>query len=224
MCLSEPAPPPPLPAPAWQVHRYERLSPLRAARSALGGLDRLRSGDAVVAFSRRRVHALRAEIEALGQHRVAVVYGALPPGPRRMQAARFNEPRSGVGVLAASDAIGLGLNLRIRRLVFSALRKFDGLADRPLTPAEIRQIAGRAGRHRTPGVCTTLDEADLPALRAGLAAPHEPHESACILPPFAMLQAFAAQHPGVRAGGTCRGWVRQVLPTRNAPLRRPCAG
>lgn len=39
-----------------------------------------------------------------------------------------------------------GLNLNIRRVVFTSLSKFDGLEERPLTAAETKQIAGRAGR------------------------------------------------------------------------------
>jgi ATP-dependent RNA helicase SUPV3L1/SUV3 len=65
-------------------------------------------GDCVVAFSRRDVHALRHEIEAATPHRACVVYGALPPDARRMQAQLFDTPRSGFGVLAASGGVGLG--------------------------------------------------------------------------------------------------------------------
>lgn len=39
----------------------------------------------------------------------------------------------------------MGLNLNIRRIVFSSVKKFDGLAHRLLTPSEVKQIAGRAG-------------------------------------------------------------------------------
>jgi superfamily II RNA helicase len=49
-------------------------------------------------------------------------------------------------VLVASDAIGMGLNLNIRRLIFSTMEKFDGTEVRNLTISEIKQIAGRAGR------------------------------------------------------------------------------
>jgi ATP-dependent RNA helicase SUPV3L1/SUV3 len=49
-------------------------------------------------------------------------------------------------VLIASDAIGMGLNLNIGRLIFSTLSKYDGKDMRPLTTSEIKQIAGRAGR------------------------------------------------------------------------------
>eukprot|EP00887_Chlorella_sp_A99_P007765 scaffold20.g7765.t1 len=180
-----------------EVRRYERLSTLRPARQALGSLERLQSGDCVVAFSRRGVHALRAEIETLGRHSAAVVYGALPPSPRLLQAQAFNTPRSGVSVLAASDAVGMGLNLRIKRVIFATMRKFDGVAERPLHPHEIRQIAGRAGRHTQAGVATTLHAADLPALHAGLASPPEEAGVASILPPYHMIEAFALQHSGV---------------------------
>ena len=139
------------------------------------------------------------------------------------QATLFNRPRTGFSVLAASDAVGMGLNLNIRwvapsifieglrrrhycclgpewrsctcpqmlqkrfppcricqrghaltmaavcwispckpparncdvliigavirrRIVFTSMEKFDGSSFRPLTAAEVKQIAGRAGR------------------------------------------------------------------------------
>ena len=74
----------------------------------------------------------------------AAIYGSLSPAVRRREAERFRD--GSADVLIATDAIGLGLNLPIRRLIFSAIEKFDGVADRLLTPYEIRQIAGRAGR------------------------------------------------------------------------------
>ena len=61
-----------------------------------------------------QVHAVKRTVEAAGAHRCCVVYGALPPEARSQQAALFNTPRSGFNVLAASDAVGMGLNLNIR--------------------------------------------------------------------------------------------------------------
>ncbi|GIL85741.1 hypothetical protein Vretimale_13239 [Volvox reticuliferus] len=88
-------------------------------------------------------------------------------------------------VLCASDAIGMGLNLNIRRVVFTSLHKYDGTAVRPLQPSEIRQIAGRAGRfassHPT-GYVTTLRPGDLPALHRALALRSETITRACLLP------------------------------------------
>ena len=122
-----------------EVVRHERLVPLAAID---GPVAEVLPGDAVVAFTRADALCLRASLSRA--HRVATVYGALSPEVRRAEAARF---RSGdAEVLVATDAIGLGLNLPIRRVLFSALEKYDGKARRPLTPSEIRQVAGRAGR------------------------------------------------------------------------------
>lgn len=54
----------------------------------------------------------------------------------------FNDEGNGFDVLVASDAIGMGLNLNISRLIFSTLEKFDGTCRRQLTIPEIKQIAG----------------------------------------------------------------------------------
>lgn len=49
-------------------------------------------------------------------------------------------------VVVATDAIGMGLNLPIKRIVFLETEKFDGEKHRPLRVQEVKQIAGRAGR------------------------------------------------------------------------------
>jgi ATP-dependent RNA helicase SUPV3L1/SUV3 len=48
--------------------------------------------------------------------------------------------------MVATDAIGMGLNLDVDHVAFAADRKFDGYQFRKLNPAELAQIAGRAGR------------------------------------------------------------------------------
>jgi ATP-dependent RNA helicase SUPV3L1/SUV3 len=106
-------------------------------------LSQLKKGDAVVAFSRRDVLMLRDQIAANG-HPVSVIYGALPPEVRRREAERFAQGQS--DILVATDAIGMGLNLPIRRVLFSTMNKFDGVGDRELNESEVHQIAGRAGR------------------------------------------------------------------------------
>ncbi len=58
--------------------------------------------------------------------RTCVIYGALPPEMRRLQARLFNERDSEYSVLVASDAVGMGLNLNIRRVIFHTLEKYDG--------------------------------------------------------------------------------------------------
>ncbi len=126
-----------------EVVRLARMSPLRVATEAVG-LASITDADAVVAFSRREIFAFREQLTARGRT-VAVIYGALGPEVRRAESRRFRE--GAAPILVATDAIGMGLNLPIRRIVFSALVKWDGRQERSLTPAEVRQIGGRAGRY-----------------------------------------------------------------------------
>lgn len=66
-------------------------------------------------------------------------------------------------VVVSTDAIGMGLNLPIRRIVFIETRKFDGVGRRSLLPEEIKQIAGRAGRFGLydEGFVAVLDDLEL---------------------------------------------------------------
>jgi ATP-dependent RNA helicase SUPV3L1/SUV3 len=105
--------------------------------------DQLRKGDAVIAFSRKDVLTLSARFRQWG-FSVASIYGALSPEVRRHESNRFSGGLA--DVLVATDAIGMGLNLPIRRVIFASTAKFDGITHRPLNATEVRQIAGRAGR------------------------------------------------------------------------------
>ena len=125
-----------------EIRRFERKQHVQVLARAVP-LWSLERGDAVVAFSRRDVLRLRDAI-AEQQHVVSVIYGALPPEVRRREAERFSG--GAADVLVATDAIGMGLNLPIRRVLFSTMEKFDGVGDRPLDVSEVHQIAGRAGR------------------------------------------------------------------------------
>jgi ATP-dependent RNA helicase SUPV3L1/SUV3 len=147
------------------VRRFERKNPLVVVDSV--PLTELRAGDAVVAFSRNAVVELQSQIRRQGRS-TAAIYGSLSPAVRRREAERF---RTGLAdVLVATDAIGLGLNLPIRRLIFASVDKFDGVKERLLTPPEIRQIAGRAGRYgiHEEGQVTTLDPRALRVLRESI--------------------------------------------------------
>lgn len=101
-------------------------------------------GDALIAFSKKNVLAIAAALEGRGI-KASVIYGNLPPQTRQEQVRLFTE---GVNqVVVATDAIGMGINLPIRRIVFMNTVKFDGTDKRRLRAEEIRQIAGRAGRY-----------------------------------------------------------------------------
>lgn len=49
-------------------------------------------------------------------------------------------------VICGTDTLGVGINVPIRTVVFSALSKYDGVRTRLLNAREFHQIAGRAGR------------------------------------------------------------------------------
>lgn len=126
----------------YQHKEYTRAIPLEVETAPVR-LSAVRPGDALVAFSKREVLGLSARLAERGvpNH---VIYGDLPPEVRRMQYDAFmSSPRP---VLVATDAIGMGVNLPIRRLIFTQTEKFDGETYRPLTSQEVKQIAGRAGR------------------------------------------------------------------------------
>lgn len=189
------------------VHRYSRLTPLKTAQVALGGsMNRVEKGDALVAFKRSTLISQRAMIEKATGRRCAIVYGTMPPEVRRQQAKLFNEPDNDYDFLVASDAIGMGLNLAIKRVIFQKTEKFDGGATRQLYPHEVKQIAGRAGRYRTslPGATapqencgwvTTLYVENLKTLKQLLNAPVEPITKAYVDAPVSVVERFASFYP-----------------------------
>ncbi|GAB5035020.1 atp-dependent rna helicase mitochondrial-like [Nannochloropsis oceanica] len=179
-----------------EVRKYERLSPLQPQREAVGSWAEIRPGDCVVAFSRKRLFQLKNEIEVATFPRMkcCIVYGGLPPEARREQARLFNEEGSGWNVLVASDAIGMGLNLSIGRIIFSSLEKYDGKTNRQLTHAEIKQIAGRAGRFKGKyeiGTVAGREGGDVRIISRALKAEHDVIESAGLKPSKEQLLMFA---------------------------------
>ncbi|ONM09144.1 ATP-dependent RNA helicase SUV3, mitochondrial isoform X1 [Zea mays] len=179
------------------VQYYERLSPLVPLKSPLGSFSNIKAGDCLVSFSRRGIYKLKKRIEREGKHLCSVVYGSLPPETRTKQATMFNDDTSDLNVLVASDAIGMGLNLNISRIIFSTMMKFDGFCNRELTVAEIKQIAGRAGRYGSKfpvGEVTCLNPQDLPLLHSSLKSASSIIERAGLFPTFDLLSLYSRLH------------------------------
>ncbi|WP_323803550.1 helicase-related protein [Sulfitobacter litoralis] len=127
--------------PEAQFIRRERMSEL--IYSGQKKISRMRPRSAIVGFSVENVYAI-AELIRRQKGGAAVVMGALSPRTRNAQVAMYQNGE--VDYLVATDAIGMGLNLDVDHVAFSALSKFDGRRMRPLAPNELAQIAGRAGR------------------------------------------------------------------------------
>ena len=116
-------------------------------------LTRLPKRSAVVAFSAGRVYEIA---ETLRRQRggAAIVLGALSPRTRNAQVEMYQQGE--VDFLVATDAIGMGLNMRLDHVAFFEREKFDGRVHRDLGTAELAQIAGRAGRYMSDGTFGTV--------------------------------------------------------------------
>lgn len=140
--------------PKAQFMYRERMSKLTYAGSKK--LSRMPERAAIVGFSVDNVYAI-AELLRRQKGGAAVVMGALSPRTRNAQVEMYQNGE--VNYLVATDAIGMGLNLDVTHVAFSATTKFDGRRMRPLMPNEMAQIAGRAGRYQTDGTFGVTGEA-----------------------------------------------------------------
>lgn len=141
-----------------EVREYNRMTELKVMDHQIP-LTQLQKSDALIVFSRRNALKYKADLEEL-DFKVSIVYGRLSPEVRREQARKFDEGET--DIMVSTDAIAMGMNLPVRRIVFSALSKFVDNKENPLTYSEIKQIAGRAGRYkRFPvGEVTTLNRVE----------------------------------------------------------------
>uniref|UniRef100_A0AC34GR88 RNA helicase n=1 Tax=Panagrolaimus sp. ES5 TaxID=591445 RepID=A0AC34GR88_9BILA len=177
------------------VVEYERRSPLTISTHGLGDIRRVEDGDAIVCFSRKSIFGITKLLENFGIS-CAVIYGDLPPGAKLSQAAKFNDPNDPVNVIVATDAIGMGLNLNIKRVIFNSLIKPPNGELIPTYAA--LQIAGRAGRYGTAysqGKVMTLRNEDMGLLHTILSKPVDEIEKAGIAPTFEQIETFAYHLP-----------------------------
>lgn len=128
----------------FEIVRYERKVPLVADETNFMFPDSVQAGDALIVFGAYKVMHVAAELQEKGI-RCSVIYGNLPYETRHNEVRRFVEGET--DVIVATDAIGMGMNIPIKRVVFLETSKFDGHEVRSLKPAEVKQIAGRAGRY-----------------------------------------------------------------------------
>lgn len=184
------------------INKYKRLGELEVEKQPLTkGFSDLKSGDCVIAFSKKTILDLKLKIEGETNLKVAVIYGSLPPETRVKQAKLFNSGEC--DVLVASDAIGMGLNLSIQRVIFTTGYKFNGVEVRPLTFSNIKQIGGRAGRYKASnetteksvGYVTALDLETLHAVRTGISAPIQYVDCATVWPTDELIEQLLSFYP-----------------------------
>lgn len=126
----------------YEFREYKRNIPLEIQYESFSYRN-IQDGDALVVFSKKRVLELAYYYADLGI-KASLIYGDLPPEVRRNQYEQFINKET--KILITTDAIGMGVNLPIRRIIFMDVKKFDGNEVRYLNSQEVKQISGRAGR------------------------------------------------------------------------------
>ncbi len=157
----------------YEIERYVRKTPLLCEERSFAFPEDVRPGDALIVFSKKSVLDVAGRLEEK-KINTSVIYGSLPPEIRRRQMHLFNSGET--NVVVATDAIGMGLNLPVRRIVFLQAEKYDGVSRRPLRIPEIKQIAGRAGRFGiyNCGYVNAMGREELRYIKERYAADEEP--------------------------------------------------
>ncbi|MCK9249970.1 MAG: DUF3516 domain-containing protein [Solirubrobacteraceae bacterium] len=133
-------------APIYVVH-FTQASAMERAQSLLSAklcsrAERDAIADEIGAF--RFTAGFGRTLSKLVRNGIGVHHAGMLPRYRRLveqlaQAGRLK-------VICGTDTLGVGINVPIRTVVFTALAKFDGTKHRLLKAREFHQIAGRAGR------------------------------------------------------------------------------
>jgi ATP-dependent RNA helicase SUPV3L1/SUV3 len=189
----------------FEIVRHERNTKLEFIPERYDMNHDVEPGDALIAFSKKNVLAIAAALEGRGI-KASVIYGNLPPQTRQEQVRLFTEGEN--QVVVATDAIGMGINLPIRRIVFMNTVKFDGTDKRRLKAEEVRQIAGRAGRYGYYDVGYVQSALDMEYIGKKLEEPFYPLKKARIGFPEVLLDIDTALDEIMEA------WEK----TRNLPM------
>lgn len=131
------------------------------------GIDQLDDHTAIIVFSRKNVFYFKKLFDQ-ENIKTSIIYGKLSPEVRREEARKFREGET--KILISTDAIGMGLNLPIKHVIFGEVEKFNGKEVVELTPSEVKQIAGRAGRYLKfdVGHVSAINEEDIFFIRKNL--------------------------------------------------------
>ena len=136
---------------ASAVERAQALTSVNVTSKA----DKQAIADLIGAF--RFTAGFGKTLSRLVRHGIGVHHAGMLPRYRRLV-----ETLAQAGllkVICGTDTLGVGINVPIRTVLFTALAKYDGRRTRPLKAREFHQIAGRAGRAGYDTVGTVVAEA-----------------------------------------------------------------
>ncbi|WP_199440858.1 DEAD/DEAH box helicase [Umezawaea beigongshangensis] len=133
-------------APVYVVH-FTQASALERAQSLMSvNVSTRAEKDAIAAAigGFRFTSGFGKTLSRLVRHGIGVHHAGMLPKYRRLveQLAQAGLLK----VICGTDTLGVGINVPIRTVLFTALSKYDGTRTRHLKAREFHQIAGRAGR------------------------------------------------------------------------------
>jgi superfamily II RNA helicase len=133
-------------APIYVVHFTQAAALERAqALMSINVCTRAEKDEIAALIGRFRFTAgFGKTLSRLVRHGIGVHHAGMLPKYRRLV-----ERLAQAGLLkivCGTDTLGVGINVPIRTVVFTALSKYDGVKTRHLKAREFHQIAGRAGR------------------------------------------------------------------------------
>jgi superfamily II RNA helicase len=133
-------------APVYVVH-FTQASALERAQALMSvnvATKEQKTAIAEMIGGFRFSSAFGTTLSRLVRHGIGVHHAGMLPKYRRLveQLAQAGLLK----VICGTDTLGVGINVPIRTVVFSALSKYDGTRTRLLQVREFHQIAGRAGR------------------------------------------------------------------------------
>ncbi len=162
-----------------EIVELEKKTKLEKIKQKVRLIKDIPDHTAVVCFSKKRILDLKNRYESETGKKASVIFGALAPETRREEARRFRENET--LVVFATDAIGMGLNLPIKNVLFDALEKSNGVPNEKekISSALAKQIAGRAGRFKyyDTGYYGMFGFQEPDELEELLASPYEEHDN-----------------------------------------------
>ncbi|XP_046562779.1 ATP-dependent RNA helicase SUPV3L1, mitochondrial-like [Haliotis rubra] len=185
-----------------EVKQYKRLTTLTYTNKPVESFDNVLPGDCIVCFKKNDIYHVSRQLEMRNKE-CAVIYGGLPPGTKLAQSKKFNDPDDPCNIMVATDAIGMGLNLAIKRIIFYTMIKphmnEEGEMEmKVISTSQTLQIAGRAGRYNTAyekGEVTTFKKGDLQLLGDAVSKNVEPLQQAGLHPTAEQIELFAYHLP-----------------------------
>ncbi|EAS06874.2 helicase carboxy-terminal domain protein (macronuclear) [Tetrahymena thermophila SB210] len=160
----------------FETVKYERMSQLTVEDKPFE-LQDLQEGDCLICFSvneaisfkrivNNYINSKNPDNPQSQENQCSIIYGRQPAEIKKEQAELFNNRTH--KYLVATNAIGLGLNLNIRRVVFTTFTKNHQSQRKGIDSNEILQIAGRAGRYREDGLVTARNVKQIKILKETL--------------------------------------------------------